>query len=112
MAKRKIMFWQRLQAEGLVTGEQPFNKVIPQDKTPRFLVKAGTTVAVSHVENLEWTEYVTKKDAGFEKYERYQSDEAGKFYEFRSKGWLMLVHRRNVIHRADSCVRPAGARQT
>jgi hypothetical protein len=96
------MYYQRAAAAGLVRGEQPFEPYRKPTRVPRFLVRKGTKCAVAKVADEDWQEYVTTRDTGFEKYEHYHRTEAGNFYEFRHEGWLMLVHRRHVVHREDS----------
>jgi hypothetical protein len=101
------LHWRRAAAAGLVRGEQPFEPYQKPKRVPRFLVRAGTKCAISKVARLDWREHTTVKDIGFERFERYERTEAGGFYEFRHEGWLMLVHRRHVVHREDSYRSPA-----
>lgn len=50
---------------------------------------------------MDWTGWVTTKDVGFERFERYVVDDNGNFYEFRMYNWLLLVDRKFVVHRED-----------
>jgi hypothetical protein len=92
---------QRAIAAGLVQGEQVFEKCVPAKSRPRFLVPAGTRCAVRNVVTDEWLPFKTTKDNGFEKFERYERTPDGNFYEFRLGQWILLVHRRYVVHRED-----------
>jgi hypothetical protein len=85
----------------LVRGEQHFETVVPAKNRPRFLVPAGTRCAVRNVVRGEWLPFMTRKESGFERYERYERTPEGAFYEFRSGVWVLLVHRRHVVHRED-----------
>src|SRR5262245_38615015 len=75
----------------------------PAKKGSRFFVPAGTPCAVSKVSPLDWQTYTTRRGVGFERFERYERCDTGGFYQFRSDvgGWLLLVHRQYVRHRAD-----------
>jgi hypothetical protein len=97
------LYWQRAAAAGLVHGEQPFPpRSKPPRHVPRFLVPAGVPCAISKVCPLEWRPYTTKQESGFERFERYERSERGNYYHSRTGGWLMLVHRRHVVHREDT----------
>lgn len=67
----------------------------PPNTTPRFSVKQGTTCAVTPVSCERWRWYVTTKELGFERYERF----VDWHYEFRLEGWLMRVHCSRVDRR-------------
>jgi hypothetical protein len=98
------LYWSRTAKEGLVTGEQPFPLPTKAPRhVPRFFVPAGTPCAVSKVSPLDWRTYTTRRGLGFERFERYERCDTGGFYQFRSDvgGWLLLVHRQYVQHRAD-----------
>jgi hypothetical protein len=82
------------------TGQQ-FAKYTRPTKRPRFLIPSGTKVAVRNVITDEWRTYTTTKENGFEKYDRYERNADGAFYEFRTGLWVLIVHRRYVIHRDD-----------
>jgi hypothetical protein len=82
------------------TGQQ-FEKYTPPTKRPRFLIPAGTRVAVRNVITDEWRTYTTTKENGFERFETYTKDEGVGYYQFRTGVWVMLVARRFVIHRED-----------
>jgi hypothetical protein len=92
---------QRVIAAGLVSGEQVFEKVVPAKSRPRFLVPPGTRCAVRNVVKDEWLPHTTTKESGFEKFDRYEKNADGAFYEFRLGQWVLLVHRRHVVHRED-----------
>jgi hypothetical protein len=51
---------------------------------PRFLVRAGTPCEVTPVSRIGWRPHTTTRDAGFERYERY--DRKRRVYEFRAEG--------------------------
>lgn len=79
---------------------QQFPKWEPPGKgRPKYLVPAGTKCAIRNVLAGDWTPYTTVRESGFEKYERYDRQDEGNFYEFRLGVWLMLVHRKYVVHR-------------
>jgi hypothetical protein len=80
---------------------QQFEKYRPPVTRPRFLIPAGTRVAVRNVIIDEWRACTTTKENGFERYETYTKDEGVGYYQFRTGVWVMLVHRRFVIHRED-----------
>jgi hypothetical protein len=73
----------------------------PAINRPRFLVPAGTRCAVRNVVKDEWLPHTTTKENGFEKFDRYERNADGAFYEFRIGQWVLLVDRRYVIHRED-----------
>jgi hypothetical protein len=45
--------------------------------------------------------YRTRREVSFDRYQRYDVGEDGRFCECREQGWLLLVHRRYVVHRDD-----------
>jgi hypothetical protein len=71
----------------------------PGHGRPKYKVPAGVRCAVRDIRGNEWIPYTTTKESGFERYERYESGDDGKYYEFRLGAWLLLVHRRYVVHR-------------
>jgi len=70
----------------------------PPVQTPRYLVPAGTACRITRIERLAWRDYLTTKDVGFERFERYLS---GGYWEFRHEGWLMQVRVELVKYRDD-----------
>lgn len=64
----------------------------PPSKQSRFFIPRGVSCAVRRVEESEWRGHVTTADHGFDRYERYDDG----YYEFRLKGWLMLVRSKYV----------------
>lgn len=101
---RKKLYYQRALQEGIAGNGPLFPERKRQSrKQPRYLIPSGTTCGIRRVEEQkeEWREYNTKQDIWFERYERYETTETGNFYHFRESGWLMVVHRRFVIHRED-----------
>jgi hypothetical protein len=101
MAAKPKLYFQRAAAEGLVRGEQPFEKVKASRRVPRFLVPKGTRCAVRSVYKDEWLPFTTTRDNGFERFERWVKDEGGPYFEFRSQigGWILLVAARFVVER-------------
>ena|SRR5437660_11541950 len=95
------VYRQRAIALGLAAGEQVFEKVIPGKGRPRYLVPPGTPCAARNVVQDEWLPHTTARPNGFEKYDRYEKNADGAFYEFRLGQWVLLVRRRFVVHRED-----------
>lgn len=98
--------YQRAAANAFARGElsptaPPFERALPGQNRPRFLVPARTRCAVSTLSPLDWRPYITRKPIGFERFERYERSDGGPFYEFRHAGYLLLVHRSLVLHRDD-----------
>ncbi len=69
----------------------------PPLSLPQFQILVGTACSIKRLSGNNWKPYTTKKALGFERYERYIRCS----YEFRFQGWLLLVHRRDVVHRED-----------
>ncbi len=67
---------------------------------PRFAVPPGVTCTIRPVRQTAWQNHVTARDTGYEKYESY--DRRTKKYTFRLDGYLICVHRRDVVHREDT----------
>jgi hypothetical protein len=85
----------------LVSGEQLFGMVAPAKTRPRFLVPAGTKCAVRNVIRDEWVPFTTTKPNGFERFERWVTDEGGPDSEFGAEagGWVRLGAARHVRRR-------------
>lgn len=79
---------------------QSFPKWKPPGKgRPKYLVPRGVKCAVRDIRGGDWHPFVTTKESGFDRCERYEKDEDGSFYEFRQGMWLILIHRKYVVHR-------------
>ena len=57
------------------------------NKTPRFVVPAGTKCQVSKVSPLRWSAHITRRELGFERYEK----SGGGTVTFREQGYLVRV---------------------
>jgi hypothetical protein len=64
---------------------------------PRYWIPAGTAIRVSKLSPLSWRQWTTRVSLSFERHEGYRNG----WYTFRERGWLVCVHRRHVVHRAD-----------
>jgi hypothetical protein len=64
-------------------------------------VPAGTLCGVKKITDNDWQTFVTTRDCGFERFERYERQGEQRYYEFRSVpgAWLLLVDCRYVRHR-------------
>lgn len=94
------VYRQRAIRLGIEKGAQVFEKVVATRHVPRFKVPAGTPCVIRNViTGGDEVPYTTKRDAEFERFERWLKDDAGNFYEFRSGPWIMVVHARYVVRR-------------
>lgn len=62
------------------------------DKTPRFIVQAGTPCSIRPVTDPTWQGYRTRKTVGFDRYESLCDG----CYVFRLDGYLMLIGKEKV----------------
>lgn len=68
------------------------------NKTPRFTIRPGTTVAIRKIEGSQgYIPSVTRVILTFEAYEHY--DRARMLYTFRQDGYWLQIHPGKVIHR-------------
>ncbi len=70
----------------------------PPLKRAAYTVPVGVKCLIKRTTANDWRQYTTTKELSFERFESYR----GQRYEFRLKGWLMLVGRQYVIHREDT----------
>lgn len=75
------------------------------NKTPRYLVKAGTDCAVTRIDAIHWHGHLTRIDLGFERFEKYDAFNEG-YFTFCEKGYLIKVRRDLIIFRSCQDIQP------
>jgi hypothetical protein len=71
----------------------------PPNRTPRYLVRAGTPCLVTKITPLRHRSHITKIDLGFERHEGYKDQ----CYTFRHLGFIVAVSFTGKTVTDDAC---------